>query len=157
MEGNKGAVESGRQENWERLVRYWGIMIPWTQTSKLPTLAQKSAVLQTFKEMCGDNECPDTQHKITLFYCINFAVVVLKGSSARLHVIFKFCALLKQHPNRTRWNWLAQILRSWDSSVCVVLQHNCLQLSVPGLIPLNKQGLNCFLVKYKKGNVRVWD
>lgn len=74
-------------------------MVPWTQTSKLPALAQTSALLQTSREMCGDNDCPDTPHKITLFYSINFAMVVLKDISAGLHVIFKLCALLKQHPS----------------------------------------------------------
>lgn len=74
-------------------------MVPRTQTSQLPALAQMSALLQTSREMCGDNECPDTPHEITLFYCANFAGVALKDTSAGLHVTFKLCVLLKQHPN----------------------------------------------------------
>lgn len=70
MEGNKGAVESGRKENWERLAGCWGIMVPWTQMSKLPPSARTSSPLQPSKETCRDNECPSMLHMVTFFFTI---------------------------------------------------------------------------------------
>lgn len=96
--------------------------------SNIQTLSICSASLQTSKEMCRDNEYPDTLHEITLFYCVSFAVVVLKDTSAGLHVTFVYFTEAASKLNKKELahpDFEILELRYWWCST------NCLYLGLP--------------------------
>lgn len=99
------------------------------------------------QEICKDNGWPSMPSMVTWFCNINFVAVVLgPAASAAFKSGMKPCPSGFQ---AVSLSWLVQNQKYWDSSNFSVAFY---RLSVAGLLFffLNKQGLNCYFIKYRE-------
>lgn len=99
------------------------------------------------QEICKDNGWPSMPSMVTWFCNINFVAVVLGPAASTA-----FKSGMKPCPSgfqAVSFSWLVQNQKYWDSSNFSVAFY---RLSVAGLLFffLNKQGLNCYFIKYRE-------